>query len=262
MRTEILTLLDDLAAEERSRLTTREVRERLGVSPQAASNLMSRLVEAGFFDRVGRGVFAPRPLGQLGTRAASEDVALAVGPAFGGEPHRIAFRSALDHHGLLVHPGRTIQVALPRRVKPRRISGRRLQPVLEEAATMSLGAEDAGHGARISNIERAVLESAARPDLAGGWLTLATALERASLDSDRLVQLSVQLDAAVALRRVASLAEVQGRVDVVRALQPPGPKARVVPLDPREPADDPWTDRRWRVRWPMSVSHARALVEA
>jgi predicted transcriptional regulator of viral defense system len=262
MRKEILSLLDDLAAEERTRLTTREVREQLDVSPQAASNLMTRLVDAGFFDRVGRGVFAPRPLGQLGTRAASEDVALAVAAAFGGEPHRIAYRSALDHHGLLFHPSRTIQLALARRAKPRRTSGRRLQPVLEDISTIALGSEDAGHGARVSSVERAILESAARPDLAGGWLTLATALERASLDSEQLIQLSAQLDAAVALRRVASLAEVQGRVDVVRTLRPPDPTARVVPLDPREPGDEPWTDRRWRVRWPTSVSQARALVEA
>jgi predicted transcriptional regulator of viral defense system len=262
MRSELLTLLDDLAADERTRLTTREVRERLHLSPQAASNALTRLVEAGFLDRVGRGVFAPRPLGQLGTRAASEDVALAVGAAFGGEAHRIAFRSALDHHGLLVHPGRTIQVALPRRVKTRQISGRRLRPVLEEASTISLGAEDAGHGAAVSSVARALLESADRADLADGWVTLATALERASLEADELIRLSAQLDAGVALRRLASLAEFQGRVDLVRALRPPSPKTRVVPLDPREPADDPWTDRLWRVRWPVSARHARALVDA
>src|SRR5437879_3454991 len=130
MRKEVLSLLDDLAAEERTRLTTREVREELDLSPQAASNLMTRLVEAGFLDR------------------------------------------------------------------------------------------------------------AARPDLVGGWLTLATALERASLNPERLALLSTQLDAAVPLRRVASLAELQGRLDVVRTLRPPDPTARVVPLDPREHGDE------------------------
>lgn len=262
MRKEVLTLLDNLAAEERTRITTRDVREHLGLSPQATSNLMGRLVEAGFLDRVARGVFAPRPLGQLGTRAASEDITLAVGAAFGDEPHRIAYRSALDHHGLLVHPARTIQVALPRRAKIRRISGRRLQPVLEGSSMIALGAEDAGHGARVSSVERALLESAGRPELVGGWLVLATALERGSLDPGRLLQLSAQLDADVALRRLASLAEALGRVDVVRELQPPRSSTRVVPLDPREPADEPWTDRRWRVRWPVSVDQARGLVAA
>jgi predicted transcriptional regulator of viral defense system len=255
-------LLDDLAADEQTRITTRDVRERLGLSPQATSNLMGRLVEAGFLDRVVRGVFALRPLGQLGTRAASEDITLAVGAAFGDEAHRIAYRSALDHHNLLVHPARTIQVALPRRAKVRRISGRRFQPVLEDSSTISRGAEDAGHGACVSSVERALLESAGRPDLAGGWLALATALERASLDPGRLLQLSVHLDADVALRRLASLADAQGRVDVVRELHPPRSSTRVVPLDPREPVDEPWTDLRWRVRWPVSVAQARALVAA
>jgi hypothetical protein len=44
------------------------------------------------------------------TRPASQDIALAVAAVFGSEPHRIAYRSALDHHGLRSHPARTIQV--------------------------------------------------------------------------------------------------------------------------------------------------------
>jgi predicted transcriptional regulator of viral defense system len=87
MRRDVLDLLDDLAAEERVAITTAEVRRRLEMSEQSASNLMTRLVEAGFLDRVARGIFAPRPLGQLGTRAASEDIALAVAAAFATEPH-------------------------------------------------------------------------------------------------------------------------------------------------------------------------------
>lgn len=78
MRQDVLDLLDDLAAQERGGITTAEVRKRLTMSEQSASNLMTRLVQAGFLDRVARGVFAPRPLGQLGTRAASQDIALAV----------------------------------------------------------------------------------------------------------------------------------------------------------------------------------------
>ncbi|HEX5851549.1 MAG TPA: hypothetical protein VFY36_00505, partial [Solirubrobacteraceae bacterium] len=69
------------------------MRQRLEMSEQSASNLMTRLVHAGFLDRVARGVFAPRPLGQLGTRAASQDIALAVAAVFADELHRLAFRS-------------------------------------------------------------------------------------------------------------------------------------------------------------------------
>ncbi len=262
MRQDILRLLDDLAADERGGITTAEVRERFGMSEQSASNLMSRLVRDGFLDRVARGVFAPRPLGRLGTRAASDDIALAVGAAFSGEPHRIAFRSALDHHGLLIHPARTVQVAMPRRVKLHSISGRRLQPVHEARDTIAIGSEDAGHGAIVSSIERALLESAGRPGLAGGWTTIASALTGASIDPQKLTELAEQLNADVALRRIGSLAEAQRLDELAESLLSPSPNARVIPLDPGAPPEEPSTDARWRVRWPISPRHVMELVSA
>lgn len=262
MRQDILQLLDDLAAAERGGITTAEVRERLGISEQSASNLMSRLVTAGFLDRVARGIFAARPLGQLGTRAASEDIAMAVGAAFSNEPHRIAFRSALDHHGLLVHPARTVQVAMPRRVKLHHISGRRLQPVHESQDTIAIGSEDVGYGASVSGIERALLESARRPTLAGGWTTIVGALASASIDPEKLTELARQLHAEIALRRIGSLAEAQRLDDLADSLPSPPPGARVIPLDPQAPPEEPWTDARWRVRWPTRRRYAMELVSA
>ncbi len=262
MQSRTLKLLDDLAADERAQLTTADVRARFGLSSQAAANLLGRLVDAGLLDRVARGVYAPRPLGRLGTRAASEDVTLAVGAVFGDEPHRIAYRSALDHHDLLVHPARGIQVALPRRVKLTQISGRRLQPVYEPADTVMHGTQSAGHGAMVSSVERAMLENAGRLDLCGGWGTLAGALRRADIDPKRLVALADQLDAGIAVRRIASIAEVLGLTKLSDALTLPPRSARPVALDPQEPVEEPWTDTRWRVRWPMSPRQARALIDA
>jgi predicted transcriptional regulator of viral defense system len=253
MRAEVLELLDDLAADGRKRLTSAQVRERLAISPQAASNLLSRLVRDGYLDRVAPGAYAPRPLGMLGTRAASQDPALAVAAAFGAEPHRIAYRSALDHHGLLSHPVRTLQVAFPRRVKVREVSGRRLQAIFEPHDTIDLAAVDTGRGARVSSVERALLECAHRSGLAGGWTTLAAAVGDGSWDPDRLVALANRLGLAAALRRIGSLAERHGQTDRAAALPLPDAEARTVDLDPRQPADDPWVDPRWRVRWPSAT---------
>ncbi len=260
MRQDILDLLDDLAAQERGGITTAEVRQRLGMSEQSASNLMTRLVDAGFLDRVARGVFAPRPLGQLGTRAASEDIALAVAAAFAQEPHRIAFRSALDHHGLLVHPARTVQVAMPRRVKLERISGRRLQAIHESTRTIAIGSEHAGHGAKVSCVERALLESAARPALVGGWTVVANALTHPRVDPIKLTELAHELDVGQALRRLGSLGEALNLDRIATGIQPPAGDARVIPLDPRAPSEDPWIDERWRVKWPTSRRSGRELV--
>jgi predicted transcriptional regulator of viral defense system len=262
MRQDILQLLDDLAAEERSYITTAELRDRFVISEQSASNVLTRLVNAGFLDRVTRGVFASRPLGQLGTRAASEDITLAVGAAFSREPHRLAFRSALDHHDLLAHPTRTVQVALPRRVKLSELSGRRLQPIHEPVETVGIATEDAGHGARVSTVERALIESASRPALVGGWATLAGALTQATADPEKLASVADALNAGPALRRLGSLAEIHNLEDILVSLPLPKPDARLVPLDPQAPLDEPWIDARWRVRWPTSRRSALQVLAA
>jgi predicted transcriptional regulator of viral defense system len=261
VRSKLLHLLDDVAAHGGPSVTAAMVRERLGLSPQAASNALARAVRDGFLDKVSSGTYALRPIGMLGTRAASEDVALAVAARFAALPHRIAYRSALDHHGLLVHPARTIQVALPRRVKTTRLSGRRLQVVVEPEAAISVGSEPAGQGAYVSTIERALLESAHRPRLVGGWHTIAEALQADTWSPARLQRLARQLEMPVALRRIASLAEHVGAVSPSKFMPPPA-GARVVPLDPTdEPTDESWLDPVWRVRWPTTPEDARERLE-
>lgn len=231
----------------------------LELSPQAASNLLARSVRDGLLDRVTAGTYVIRPFGLLGTRAASEDVALAVAARFGKEPHRIVYRSALGHHGLLVHPARAVQVALPRRVKVTQLSGRRLQTFMESAVSIGVGAEPAGRGAVVSSVERALLECADRPRAAGGWLRLAEALRAASWDPDHLTALADELAMGSALRRVGSLAEQLGLANA-SALRPPPAGTREVALDPQGDREDPWLDRRWRVRWPVAADRARELV--
>ena len=77
-----IELLDELAVEGKETFTTQDIEELGHLSPQAASNLLTRLVRRGLVDRVARGRYAMRPFGALGTRAAAEDIALAVGAVF------------------------------------------------------------------------------------------------------------------------------------------------------------------------------------
>lgn len=261
MQRRFLQYLDEKLATGDARLTTREVQQRLGLSPQSASNLLARWKEAGLVDQVARGHYAIRQLGLLGTRAASEDVALAVGAFFTGEPHRIAYRSALDYHGLLTHPARTIQVACPRRVTAEKLSGRPLRTIFEAHTVVLIGADDAGHGARVSSVERALLDAAARLDLVGGATVLAQAVSAADVDPDTLNRLARELDALVALRRIGSLADQLRVSGLEDKLDLPDRPATVIPLDPRSPieTDGVFRDPRWRVAWPMQP---RRLAEA
>ena len=251
-----LQLLDDKLSAGQTRLTAREVRERLGLSPQAASNLLTRWRDAGLVDRVARGHYAIRQLGLLGTRAASEDVALAVGAFFAGQPHRIAYRSALDHHGLLTHPARTIQVACQREVTVKQLSGRPLQTIIEPVATVLVGAEEAGHGAHVSGVERSLLDGGERMDLIGGADILAEALSAAQPDPAVLQRLAQETGAATALRRIGSLADQLSAPSLVNQLHPLAPPTSDIPLEPRNPAggERSFRDRRWRVVWAQAPS--------
>jgi predicted transcriptional regulator of viral defense system len=246
-----LQLLDDKLTAGQARLTARDLREQLDLSPQATSNLLTRWREAGLVDRVAFGHYAIRQLGLLGTRAASEDVALAVGAFFAGEPHRIAYRSALDHHGLLTHPARTIQIACPREVTVKQLSGRPLHTIIEPRRTVLAGAEEAGHGALLSSVERSLLDGAARMDLIGGAGVLAEALSAAQPDPAVLQRLAQEIGAATALRRLGSLADQLPVPALANRLQALAAPTSDIQLEPQSPATGkrPFRDRKWRVVW-------------
>ena len=148
-----------------------------------------------------------RPFGSLGTRAAAESITLPVGAVFAGKPHRIAYRSALDWHGTpsTTRPGRSSSHST--NGPPfGSSSGRSLRVVLERPDRITIGAIDAGHGARVSSRERVLVESASRPALAGGIHVVANALARARVDTGALTEMARTLDARTALHRLGSIA--------------------------------------------------------
>jgi predicted transcriptional regulator of viral defense system len=245
-----LYLLDDLLAHGQDAFKAREVQARLGISPSATSNLLRRWLEAGLIERVVKGSYVIRPLGRLGTSAASEDLALAVGAVFGDRPHRIAYRSALEHHDLLIHPARTIQVATSRRGSLKKLSGRSLRQIHESPDTITVGAEPAGQRAMVSTLERSLLDAATRLDLVGGPGVVADALRSARPDPGRLEQLAEELGAGPALRRIGSIADQLGRADVFGDSWSSNGWRSEIPLNPGDDRRVVFRDERWGVRWP------------
>ncbi len=247
-----LNLLDRLTAAGESTFSTAEAVEILGRSPQSTVNLLGRLVDDGLIGRVSRGHYAIRPLGRLGTSAAAEDTALAVAAVFSDRPHRIAYRSALAHHGLVIRPSRVIQVACPDQVRIAELAERPLDVVRERSATVAVGSISAGHGAKVSTCERALLDGARRSDLIGGLGVLGDALDTASSDIEieELRSLAKQLGAIPALRRLASLARILEFDDLAREMLvgvsvPKTP----IPADTRQPDPREWVDTAAGVVW-------------
>jgi predicted transcriptional regulator of viral defense system len=252
-----LEMLDRLAAEGRTAFTAADARDVLDLSPQATSNLLSRLTAAGLVDRVAMGRYAIRPIGALGTAAAWDDLGSAVAAVFAGQPHRIGFLTALDHHGLLVRPVRSVQVASPYRPRPATLSDRPLNVVREQLATLTMGSEPIGPS-RVSTVERALIDTASRPLLTGGASRLAEALAAVDRMSG-LESLSTQLGALAAYRRIGSIAATLD-LPISNNLQPPTWKS-LVELDPTTERRGGWVDKEWGVAWPFPSYELKEVTE-
>jgi predicted transcriptional regulator of viral defense system len=255
-----LRLLDHLVAEGALQFTASEAEARLGRSRTGTANLLRRLMREGLIDRVRRGHYAIRQLGTLGTAAAAEDVLLAVAAGFAGTPHRVAYRSALDQLDLLSHPSRTIQVALARPTRTATLSGRPLITVVEPEAALSIGSRKRD-GTAISDLERALLDAAARPELAGGAAILAEALTAASkrADPDRLMDHARQLAWGPALRRIGSIADALELEGLAGRLRPLSRPTSDLALEPGQEASA-WRDSRWWIRWSQTPDELQNVV--
>ena len=256
-----LSLANELVAQGHSTFTFEEVERRLGKSKTATANLLKRMEKAGLIDRVRRGHYAVRQLGVLGTPAVAEDVALAVAAAFKGLPHRIAWRSALCEHDLVVHPARRIQVATIRRVRTKTLSGRGLKVVIEPLEKLDVGRIPT-RNSYISDLHRAVLDAADRPRLVGGAEVLAEAVATAApnLKSDILIDYASRLGYAAALRRLGSLADTLTLHPLAGALEPIKRITADLDLEPGSNESVALRDKRWRVRWPRTVDELQAVV--
>ena len=256
-----LTLANELVAEGRLTFTFDELVKRLCISKTATANLLKRMEKSGLIHRVRRGHYVVRQLGMLGTPAAAEDFALTVGAALHSIPHRIAYRSALYEHDLVVHPSWSIQVATSRRVRTDTLSGQPLKVVVESLERLGIGRMPWG-ASYISDHHRALLDAAHRPRLAGGIEVLSEAYTAAAseLNGDTLMSYAHQLGWAAAIRRLGSLADALALEPVHSSLRPIAPMTADLDLEPG--TDDPtvWRDSKWRVRWSRSVDELLAVT--
>ncbi len=251
-----LELLNQLTREGRTAVSAAEIQVMLALSPQATSNLLARLVRAGLLERVAAGRYAVRQLGSLGTSAAWDDLGSAVAALFAAHPHRIGFLTALDHHGLLVRPVRPVQVASPCRPREKALASRPLRVVRESAATVAVGTEPLGPS-RIATVERALLDTASKPQLTGGAMRLAEALAAAS-PTTGLRDLTRQLDAGAAYRRIGSIASTLS-VAIADGLEPL-PWRTLVELDRHARGGRGWVDTTWGVAWPYPPAELEAVI--
>ena len=103
----------------------------------------------------------------------------------------------------------------------------------------------------LSDIERTLLDAAARPELSGGAAVLAEAIAVAGrkIDPDRLAHYAEHLGWAAALRRIGSVSDALGVEGLADKLAPIKPPVADLDLEPGSGMSTVWRDSRWRVRW-------------
>jgi predicted transcriptional regulator of viral defense system len=245
-----LSFIDELVGEGRTQFTSGEAVARLGRSAAATGNLLARLVRDGLLDRVRRGHYAIRQIGMLGTTAAAENILLSVAAGFGDVRHRVAYRTALDQLDLLAHSSRSIQLALAKPTRTANLSGRRLTVVQEPETALNVGAKK-HDGVFVSDLERSLLDAAARPELVGGVAILAEAIGAAAskgVDAARLMDYARVLSWGPALRRIGSIADTLHIAGLDHRLEPLAKPTSDIDLEPAHDTSS-YRDSKWWVRW-------------
>lgn len=242
----------DLLARERNVFTATEFREHFGGSSTSAANALSRAIRDGLVERVAHGQYAMREVGRLATHASTEDLLLALSPMLSGRDHRIAYRTALELHGLLLYPQSEAQVALASPTRTKQVSRRSFRQIIEVPRYLAIGATDVAHRCRVSDLPRTLLDAARRPDLIGGVDVTVGALRLArQVDANAILDYADKLQSEAALRRLGSVALAAGREGLATIIQPnvaiPGTP---LPVDPSSLSDQVvWVDPDWNVAW-------------
>ena len=125
--------------------------------------------------------------------------------------------------------------------------------VREPESNISVGAIACG-SSRVSSVERALLDAAARPNLVGGAAILAEAITTASskIDVTALIHYAQDLGWAAALRRIGSIADTLEIGGLAGKLHPLRPLTADLDLEPGGDPPRVWRDAHWRVRWAQS----------
>ncbi len=256
-----------LEAQGKELVTLDELRSSSRTSSGFSRKLAHTLVKKGWLQRVRRGTYLLNP------SRHGPDLIPDVDPLrFGSHlvrPYYFGYATAAELHGLLPQAGRVYYL-----VTPVRLAGREFGPstfrVVHVRRDHLFGVEAMARRGReliVSDLERTVLDCAARPGLSGGMggVSHILAVAKPRITWSRLVAYLNRLDNESLARRVGYLLErvrpsVRLPARVPRALLPRSRSSPFVPVAPphthgRQGPHDP----RWRVV--RNVSDAELFSE-
>ena len=222
-------------------------------SDEATATLLSKLVRRGWLVRLVPGKYVIVPL-----EAGLEPIPMADRYVIAREvlaplPYYVSHYSAMELHQMTTHPVNTVHVTVPRRRTNRTIAGTNYRFIYARPRSFwgceSIWATNQEQ-VQVSDLEKTILDCAARPELCGGLSELAQGLwlRKEDLDQGRLIAHVRRLDHKAAAKRIGFLLETYGLAspDTVTALMS-FVNAAYSLLDPTL-LDEGHYRARWRLR--------------
>jgi len=180
-------------------------------------------------------------------------------------PCYISHYSAMELHQMTTQPVNTVTVTVPRQRTSRIIAGVEYRFVYANPRSFwgwgPIWVTDQEQ-VQVSDLEKTLLDCAARPSLCGGLGELGKGLwlRKNDLDESRLVAYVQRLDHKAAAKRISFLLETYslGRPETIAALQSLV-NPRYALLDPTLPDEGPYR-ARWRLRINLDPEELKATV--
>lgn len=258
-------LLLRLSAEGKSIFSISDAQAITEKSHRATSNLLGQMVRRGWLVRLSPGKYLIVPL-----EAGLESIPMADRYVIAREvldplPYYISHYSAMELHQMTTQPVNTVYVTVPRQRASRTIADVEYRFVYANPRSFwgwePIWATDQEQ-VQVSDMEKTLLDGAARSDLCGGLGELAKGLWlcKDSLDESRLVTYVQHLDHKAAAKRVGFLLETYnlGSAETIAALQSlVNPSYEL--LDPTLPDEGPYR-ARWRLRINLDPEELKATV--
>ena len=257
-------LFTELNEQRRTTFTLSDVQAITHLSASSARNLVHKAQQRGLVTRLKPGLYnlVPFELGRATEHIGSPY--LIAREVAGNARYFLSHGTALELHRMLTQPNLIIYVSCTRRIRPQTIGGYEYRFVLVTEAQMFGIAEHwvtKDQSVMISDMERTIIDSLRRPDLAGGITEIAKGLwmKRDSLNIERLIDYALRLDVGAVFRRLGYLLERNGMANET-TLRPLRNKlsATYQRLDPVLPQEGSFLSR-WRLRLNVSSEELDAV---
>lgn len=257
-------LFTELNEQHRTTFALSDVQAITHLSASSARNLVHKAQQRGLVTRLKPGLYnlVPFELGRATEHIGSPY--LIAREVAGNAPYYLSHGTALELHRMLTQPNLTIHVSCTRRIRPQTIGGYEYRFVLVTEAQMFGIAKHwvtKEQSVMISDMERTIIDSLRRPDLAGGITEIAKGLwmKRDSLNIERLIDYALRLDVGAVFRRLGYLLERNGMANET-TLRPLRNKlsATYQRLDPVLPQEGSFLSR-WRLRLNVSSEELDAV---